>query len=148
MARKGKTDFGALIQAARAPELETSQVSVVASAKGLKSKTLKHLKSQTLKVESRPKAKASPVADPSTTLSTDAGTDTPKFKTLTPKLVLFRDDQLEALTRITRRLSRAKRGGERITENTLVRAAVDALIARGDNLEGSSEDEIRQGLEL
>ncbi len=68
----------------------------------------------------------------------------PLYQRLTRKEVRFRDDQLEALDRLSRRLSRAKRGagGERITENTLVRVAVDLLLRRADAIVGETEAEI------
>jgi len=48
----------------------------------------------------------------------------------------LRPDQLDALTALARRLNRERRGrGERITENTLIRLAVDALLANEALLE-------------
>lgn len=65
----------------------------------------------------------------------------PLYKRLIPKETRFREDQLEDLAKLARRLTRAKsvRGGERITENTLIRVAVDALLERGDALMGETE---------
>lgn len=67
---------------------------------------------------------------------------------LTRKEVRFRDDQLEALDRIVRRIARARRGhgGERITENTLVRVAVDLFLERADALTGGTEAELLKSL--
>ena len=46
-----------------------------------------------------------------------------------------------------RRLVRARRGGgERITENTLVRVAVDLLLERADALNGGTEAELLRSL--
>jgi len=41
---------------------------------------------------------------------------------------------------------KAERGGERITENTLIRVAVDWLLSRDELVGASSEEEIRRGL--
>ncbi len=66
----------------------------------------------------------------------------PRYLTLTPKTVRFRHDQREALTHHARRLARAKRGTERITDDTLIRVAVDGLLALADRLDGESEAEL------
>jgi hypothetical protein len=43
----------------------------------------------------------------------------------------LRPDQLDALTALARRLNRERKGkGERITENTLIRWAVDLLLEK------------------
>lgn len=71
----------------------------------------------------------------------------PRYLRLTRKEVRFREDQLDALDRVVRRLVRARRGGgERITENTLVRVAVDLLLARADALSGATEAELLRSL--
>ena len=58
--------------------------------------------------------------------------------------------QLNELTVLRRVLNRRrpKGAGERITENTLVRLAVDLLLANAGQLEGSTEDELRRSLGL
>ncbi|MGH3277382.1 MAG: hypothetical protein ACRDNZ_24025 [Streptosporangiaceae bacterium] len=56
--------------------------------------------------------------------------------------------QVNELT-ILRRVLNRRRGrgqGERITENTLIRVAVDLLIANGDKLAGTTEEELRHSL--
>lgn len=71
----------------------------------------------------------------------------PRYLRLTRKEVRFREDQLDALDRVVRRLVRARRGGgERITENTLVRVAVDLLLERADALSGGTEAELLRSL--
>jgi hypothetical protein len=71
----------------------------------------------------------------------------PRYLRLTRKEVRFREDQLDALDRVVRRLVRARRGGgERITENTLVRVAVDLLLERADALSGATEAELLRSL--
>lgn len=74
----------------------------------------------------------------------------PRYLQLTRKEVRFTDDQLDALTALTRRLSKQRRGrgGERVTENTLVRVAVDLLLEKGNDLKGTTEDELRKSVGL
>lgn len=57
----------------------------------------------------------------------------------------LRPDQAEQLTHLARALQRArpKMPGERITDNTLIRVAVDLLLQRQDRLVGHTEDELR-----
>ena len=52
----------------------------------------------------------------------------------------LRDDQLEALTAHARRLNRKRRSaGPRVTENTLIRVAVDLLLDRIERAAGDDE---------
>ncbi|BFH76967.1 hypothetical protein TthTF19_21230 (plasmid) [Thermus thermophilus] len=53
----------------------------------------------------------------------------PPYLTYVRKECRLRPDQLDALTALARRLNRERKGkGERITENTLIRWAVDMLL--------------------
>lgn len=73
----------------------------------------------------------------------------PKYQTLDRKETRLRADQLEALNTITKGLNRKRRGkGERLTDNTLIRVAVDLLLSRADELQGTTEEELRQSLGL
>lgn len=73
----------------------------------------------------------------------------PKYLTLVRKETRLRDDQLEQLTMITRKLNRQRWGkGERITENTLIRIAVDLLLSHADNLQGTTEKELADNFGL
>jgi hypothetical protein len=59
----------------------------------------------------------------------------------------LRADQYARLTQEARRLNKAKgTGGERITENTLIRVAIDLLFERMEDLAGSSEAELRDSV--
>jgi len=59
----------------------------------------------------------------------------------------LRDDQQNALTLHARRLSRARsQGGPRITDNTLIRVAVDLLLARIESAGGNDEAAILKSL--
>ncbi|WP_038059339.1 hypothetical protein [Thermus amyloliquefaciens] len=55
---------------------------------------------------------------------------TPKYLTYVRKECRLRPDQLDALTALARKLNRERKGGERITENTLIRWAVDLLLEK------------------
>lgn len=73
----------------------------------------------------------------------------PKYLQLERKDLRLRADQLDALTTWQRRLNKVRRGrGERITENTLVRVAIDLLLERADELGGFTEDELRASVGL
>jgi hypothetical protein len=74
---------------------------------------------------------------------------TPKWKGLERKELRLRADQLDELARLRRTLNRQRAGdGERITENTLIRVAVDMLLSRADRLRGTTEDELRKSVTL
>jgi hypothetical protein len=72
---------------------------------------------------------------------------TPKWKRLERKELRLRADQLDELARLRRSLNRQRGGeGERITENTLIRVAVDLLLAQAGRLSGATEDELRESV--
>jgi pyruvate/2-oxoglutarate dehydrogenase complex dihydrolipoamide acyltransferase (E2) component len=53
----------------------------------------------------------------------------PPYLTYVRKECRLRPDQLDALTALARRLNRERKGkGERITENTLIRLAIDIFL--------------------
>ncbi|NBD31970.1 MAG: hypothetical protein GVY17_03090 [Cyanobacteria bacterium] len=60
----------------------------------------------------------------------------------------LREDQFDNLTTLARTLNRRRNGGERITENTLIRLAVDLLLKEAEQLDGSTEEELREALDL
>ncbi|NYE18057.1 hypothetical protein [Microbacterium immunditiarum] len=73
--------------------------------------------------------------------------EAPMFARLTRKETRLREDQYAELSALARSLMRRRRvKGERITENTLIRVAVDLLLARRDELRGSDEDELRKSV--
>jgi len=72
----------------------------------------------------------------------------PAYLEFERKETRLRVDQLRELTEHARRLNRAKgAGGPRITENTLIRIAVDLLLADIDRADGSTEERIKRSLE-
>ncbi|RPK32636.1 hypothetical protein EES39_38205 [Streptomyces sp. ADI92-24] len=65
---------------------------------------------------------------------------------LRPKWVPLRKDQYSDLSGLARDLQDARnRKTERITENTLIRVAIDIITSHPGLLVGDSEDEIRAG---
>lgn len=71
------------------------------------------------------------------------------YSSLIRKEARLRDDQIESLTLRARKLSRNKASTEpRITDNTLIRVAVDLLLAREADLQGTSEAELRKSVGL
>ena len=61
----------------------------------------------------------------------------------------LRDDQYGRLTTASRRLNKLRKGsGERITENTLIRVAIDLLLNEENKLAGASEAELRKSVGL
>jgi len=72
-----------------------------------------------------------------------------RYDELLRKETRLRADQYSRLTELSRRLNRERRGrGERITENTLIRVAIDLLLDRHDDLAGNTETELRQSMGL
>lgn len=71
------------------------------------------------------------------------------YLTFVRKETRLRADQMDILAAKVRQINRHKKdGGERITDNTLIRIAVDLLLARADKLAGSTEDELRNSVSL
>jgi hypothetical protein len=92
-----------------------------------------------------PRRVAHGLRDASTTGVTES--QIPKWQRLERKELRLRADQLDELARIRRTLNRQRGGeGERITENTLIRVAVDMLLGRAGKLRGTTEDELRKSV--
>ncbi len=77
--------------------------------------------------------------------------DLPRYLQLVRKESRLRQDQADRLTSEVRRLNQARRGrtgttGERITDNTLIRVAVDLLLSKAGQLHGATEDELRKSV--
>lgn len=70
-----------------------------------------------------------------------------KYARLTRKETRVREDQYVALTLVARALMRNRTDRrERITENTLVRVAIDLLLANADQLVGDTEEALLESL--
>ena len=75
--------------------------------------------------------------------------ETVRFDELERKEARVRLDQYEALQAFSRQLNRSRnRRGERITENTLIRVAIDLLLSRRDQVTGTTEAELRASVGL
>ena len=71
----------------------------------------------------------------------------PLYLELTRKEARFRQDQLNDLTTLTRQLNRRRASTvERITDNTLIRVAVDMMLKVADSLDGATEAELLQAV--
>lgn len=71
------------------------------------------------------------------------------YTELVRKELRLHADQADELTVLASKVQRArKEKGERITDNTLIRVAVDLLLQRQKELVGSTEDELRVALGL
>ena len=71
----------------------------------------------------------------------------PMFSRLTRKEARVREDQYAALSALARTLMRRRKiKAGRITENTLIRIAIDLLLAEQSRLRGSTEDELRKSV--
>lgn len=70
------------------------------------------------------------------------------YRSFERKEARLRPDQYANLTEEARRLNRARTSGSRITENTLIRVAIDLLLARSDQLAGETENELRKSVSL
>ncbi len=86
---------------------------------------------------------------PAVTDSVSQREDMPRYLRLVRKEARVRDDQAEALAALRRRVLRQRRDRtEPITDNTLLRVAIDLLLARQAELAGDTEDELRASLGL
>ncbi len=75
--------------------------------------------------------------------------EVPKYLTFVRKEARLRSEQLDRLTSLTRSLNRKRQSnGERITENTLIRVAIDLLLNQSDELKGTTEQEIKKSVGL
>ena len=75
--------------------------------------------------------------------------ETVRFDELERKEARVRLDQYEALQILSRQLNRSRnRRGERITENTLIRVAIDLLLSRQGEVAGTTEAELRASIGL
>lgn len=71
----------------------------------------------------------------------------PRYLTLTRTEARLREDQVAALAALRRRVAANRTDkSERITDNTLIRLAVDWLLQNGHLIEGDTEDEMRRAL--
>lgn len=78
----------------------------------------------------------------------------PKYLTFRRREARMYEEQADALTLLARRINAERRRpdgtteGERITDNTLLRLAIDLLLERSDDLRGTTEAELATSLGL
>jgi hypothetical protein len=91
-----------------------------------------------------------PAASPK--ISNSVSSRVPKYLTLVRREARIHEHQATELTRLSRHLNRLRTQqgstGERITDNTLIRVAIDLLLQHEPQLAGTSEDELRSNLGL
>ena len=76
-----------------------------------------------------------------------AAEDEVGYLALERKETRLREGQIGELTAHARRLNRAKTArAPRITENTLIRVAIDLFLSRVDGLQGNTEEDLRRSL--
>ncbi|MFJ9662837.1 hypothetical protein ACIRPR_33420 [Streptomyces griseoflavus] len=80
-------------------------------------------------------------------MTTNSEDDTPRYQTFIRSEARLRDDQVAALAALRRRVSADRTDkAERITDNTLIRIAVDLLLRHGHQISGNTEAEMRRSL--
>jgi len=145
MARK--RNFGELIQQVMeepATDLQTTDLQTIEVAKSVSPVVAKQIEAD---VSTTKQGRKIELQTTGVTESDSLGL--PKYQTLDRKETRLRADQIEALNTTTKSLNRKRRGkGERLTDNTLIRVAVDLLLSRSDDLDGVTEEELRQSLGL
>jgi hypothetical protein len=126
---------------------QTERTSQTLEEKVLDSQANKVSDIQSIKVT---ELRTTKVTDSDTTQVSNSQTDElPKYLKLVRKEARLREDQLDSLTSLTRSLNRQRKGsGERITENTLIRVAVDLLMNQSDELKGTTEQDLIKSVSL
>ena len=95
----------------------------------------------------RPPSQVMPAIKDETVGLSAGDSSAPSYLRYVRKETRLREDQQNQLTVQARRLNRAKKTqGARITENSLIRVAVDLLLARIERASGDDEDAIRKSL--
>lgn len=73
----------------------------------------------------------------------------PRYLTLSRVEARLREDQIDGLAALRRRVAANRTDrSERITDNTLIRIAVDWVLQYGDQVRGNTEEEMRRNLRL
>jgi len=87
------------------------------------------------------------VTQPRSSATKPASESVPPYLRFERKEARLRTDQLTDLTLRARQLNKTKNAGaDRITDNTLIRIAVDLLLSRSDELSGGDEATLRKSL--
>lgn len=92
-----------------------------------------------------PPATAAPTSELRNSVTPAVGRRPPRYSDFIRKETRLRAEQIDDLAILARRLNRSRAPGlPRITENTLIRVAVDALLINQAVLAGNNEDELRR----
>lgn len=99
------------------------------------------------KPDTEPEARSPAMPQRAPEKASSAAPERVNFDDYERKEARLREDQVDELAALVKRIKRTKKpGGERITDNTLIRVAVDMLLARKDELRGSTESELRNSV--
>jgi hypothetical protein len=83
----------------------------------------------------------------SVAMTKNADDDTPRYQTFVRSEARLRPEQLGALSALRRTVAASRQNkAERVTDNTLLRLAVDLLLANADRIKGDTEEEMRRAL--
>ncbi|MBT1607932.1 hypothetical protein NY542_00325 [Curtobacterium flaccumfaciens pv. betae] len=116
-----------------------------ANLAGIIGKQLETVPVADTKAPPRPAAQSTPAQ--STPAHSTPDSDVPKWLTFEPKPTRQRRDQLDWIEAKRKELNALRgRAGERLTDNTLIRVAIDLLIVNGERLQGTTEAELRASL--
>lgn len=138
--RKRPGSTSELARAALVPQVEAVQIGATAS-----STRPGPAQSQTPAVTDSVTTGATAVASTSPAKGED---EVPRYQTLVRKEARLRYDQVAELAALRRRLStRRQDRSEMLTDNTLIRVAVDVLLAHAEELRGDTENELRQAMQ-
>ncbi|MEO1800073.1 MAG: KilA-N domain-containing protein [Cyanobacteria bacterium J06629_2] len=69
--------------------------------------------------------------------SNPAPSNQPNYLSFNRKETRLTEEQLDELTKLSRRLNKQQQGGDRITENTLIRSAIDLLLTQSERLKST-----------
>lgn len=149
-----RTDLSALLQKIDTEDVEplqrpaeppASPETAQPAVKGEAQVSSPETESGTPRKRQSPRAKK--VATPATPAPAAVASE-PLYLRLVRKETRLREEQYETLTEYARKLNRAKApgAGERITENTLIRIAIDLLIPHLSEMNGKDEAELRESV--
>jgi hypothetical protein len=149
-----RTDLSALLQKIDTEDVEPQQRPVEPPASPETAPPAVKVETQVsspLTESATPRKRQSPRAKKVPTVATPAPTPVtsePLYLRLVRKETRLREEQYETLTEYARKLNRAKAPGvgERITENTLIRIAIDLLIPHLSEMSGSDEAQLRNSV--
>lgn len=141
---RSRPDAGAALSLAPAPEGLTSSKGAASS------KSAKSSKGKGVASKSQAKGKTSSAAKPEPKPEPEEAPEresAPSYLDMVRGELRIRPDQKIGLLQLRQRLMAARTvTGFRFTENTLIRVAIDALLARQDELSGNNEDELRDSV--